>query len=137
MAIDLNAEIAGFEAEINSWFVNLQTEALTIYAKIVAGIDVAESDLAIVFKYVQNNGPTIVADLQEVLAIFQAVGVVVPGPVLIAANAAVAALNAIAVAQTAGQTTPQTAVAGIVAVEQAAQAKSQALLSVSTAAVKS
>jgi len=129
-------EVAGFEAQLTGWFVNVEQEAMTVFAKIVAGIDVAESELASLFSWIKTNGPTVVADLQQVLAIFQAVGIIIPNPVLIAANAAVAGLNAIAAAQAAGQLTPATAVAGVQAVQQAIAAKSTALLTAApTAAV--
>ena len=52
------------------------------------------------------------------------------GPVLLAANTAVAALNAIAAAQAAGKTSTQTVVAGVVAVQQAAAAKANAIVAV-------
>ena len=126
-------EVAGFEAQLTGWFVNVEQEAMTVFAKIVAGIDVAESELASLFSWIKTNGPTVVADLQQVLAIFQAVGIIIPNPVLIAANAAVAGLNAIAAAQAAGQLTPATAVAGVQAVQQAIAAKSTALLTAAPA----
>ena len=127
---------SNFFTQIQSWFVTTEQEVLTTYAKIIAEVPVLEAEVATALKWVQNNGPTIVTDLQEVLAIFSTVGVVVPGPVLLAANAAVMALNAIAAAQAAGKTSTQTVVAGVVAVQQAAAAKANAIAAVAGALPK-
>ena len=122
-----------FLTQLEGWFVTTEQEVLQIYAKVIAEVPILDAEIATVLKWVQNNAPAIVADLQQVLAIFSAVGVIVPGPVLLAANAAVAALNAIAAAQAAGKTSTQTVVAGVVAVQQAAAAKANAIVAVSAA----
>lgn len=87
-------------SSLTSWFTTTEQDVINVIADIKNGVAVAETDLTAALNWVAANAPTIVSDLQIVLGIAQAFGVVSPAT-LVAANAAVAALNAVAAAQNA------------------------------------
>lgn len=112
----------------NSWFTDIEgffttTEADVVktIAQIKQGVDVALSDIHNALRWVANNGPAIAQDIQQVLVVVQALGVINPQVELAisAANAAVVALNAFAAAEKAGKSDTNSVIQGYVAVKQA------------------
>ena len=114
--------------ELEGFFTTTETDVVNLIAKIKQGVDVAQNDIHGVVKWVANNAPAIASDIQQVLLIVQALGVVSPQVELAiaAANAAVVALNAFAAAQKAGQSDATSVIAGYTAVKQAQAAVAQA-----------
>ncbi len=79
----------------------VEAQVVQIIANIKADIEVAEADLIAGVKWLQTNAPQIVADLQLAVGFATAIGGAAVSPaVLIAANEAVAALNAVVAAGT-------------------------------------
>lgn len=118
-----------FITSFENWITTTEADVQEWIVQIKAGVAVAESDINAIAKWVASETPTIVADLQSVLAIVTAIGVGSNPDVALAieaANAAVTALNAFAAAQNAGKSTPTSVVAGYVAVKTAQSAAASA-----------
>lgn len=118
-----------------SWWSTTETDVVNLLAKVKADVAVAQKDIDAAVKWIASQTPTIVADLQIALKIAQMFGVVT-APEIVAANAAVAALNAFATAQSAGKTDIQSVATGYVAYTQAAAAVNSAKASSTESALK-
>ena len=108
-----------------SWWSTTEEDVVNILAKVKADVTVAQKDIDTAIKWISAQTPFIVADLQVALQIAQMFGVVT-APEVVAANAAVAALNAFADAQKIGKTDLQSVANGYVAYTQAAAAVNSA-----------
>lgn len=104
-----------------SWWSTTEKDIVNILAKVKGDAVVAQKDINSAMKWIAAQTPAIVGDLQVALQIAQMFGVVT-APEIVAANAAVAALNAFATAQNTGKTDLQSVANGYVAYTQAAAA---------------
>src|SRR6185369_9588842 len=107
---------------------------LQVAAHIKADVAVVEGDITTALKWVASNLPAIEKDLGEVVSVAQALAaaglITAPeiAPILVAAQAAVTALQAVANDVNAGKTNSQTIVDGVGAINSAAAAKAQIVL---------
>lgn len=104
-----------------NWWSTTEQDVIALIAKVNTDVVVAEKDVNNALKWIAAETPAIVGGLQTALQIASMFGVVT-APELAAANAAVAALNAFASAQTSGQNNVQSVVNGYIAYTQAASA---------------
>ena len=132
-----------FISEVESLFVTTEQDVVNWIADIKQGLAVAEADITNGLNWVASEVPNIVTALQATVGLVEQVGLASnPGvaAAIVAANVAVAGLNAFAAAQNAGAasgTSPLQAdaaalVAGFTAVKQ-----SQAAVALATAAAAS
>lgn len=109
-------------ASIASWWKTTEADVISVITKIKADAVIAEADVHEALNWVAAETPTILAGLQTALGLAEAVGVVT-APELMAANAAVAALNAFAEAHNSGTaglaTDAKSVISGYVAYTQA------------------
>ncbi len=122
-----------FWTSVQSFFVTTETDVLNLISQIKQGLAVVESDVTAALKWIANNTPQIVADLQQVVGIAETIGIAANPNVaaaITAANAAVTALNAFAAASNNGATNTQAVLAGYTAVKQAQAAAASAAAAV-------
>jgi hypothetical protein len=125
----MTISISGFTTALWNFIDETETDVLTVITQIKADVVVAESDINSALHWVASNVPAITADIQQVLAIAEEIGIASNPDVAVAitaANVAVTALNAFASASNSGQSNTQAVIAGYVAVKQAQAASSSA-----------
>jgi hypothetical protein len=134
MATSFTQWLANVETSIENAVATTEADIQVWVAKIQSGLGLLETDLAAGLKWVAAHAPTIVADLQGVLVLAQAIpGLQIPAAAITATTAAAAALTAVATAENAGQTSGQTLVSAYNAVVNATAAKSTILQAVTSA----
>ena len=107
-----------------SWFTTAEADVLKIIQVIKTEEQILASDISKALKWVADNTPQIAADIQQVLSLVQAVGIVNPEveAAIATANTAVSALNAYAASYKSGSGTPQAVLAGVAAYKNAQSA---------------
>jgi hypothetical protein len=106
----------------------VETDVLLTIEKIKQEAIVAESEISAALRWIASNTPAITADIQQVLGLVQVVGIANPQveAAVVAANAAVGALNVYAAAYNKGTGTAASVIAGYSAFKQAQAAAATA-----------
>lgn len=120
-----------------SFWTTAESDVQAFITKLQQGLTWAQTELDSALGWVVNNTPAIVTDIEKAIGFASAVGVSTNPEVaaaIVAAQAAITALNAVASAKTSGASDIQTLLAGYTAVKQA-QAASASATAGTTAAV--
>lgn len=128
-----------FWDSVKGFFVTAEADVIAIVVKAKQEIDLVAHEIDLALGWIANNTPAIVADIEQVLGIVQAIGIVNPQveAAVTAAHEAVAALDVFATAYKNGSGSAQSVVAGYAALQQAKAAAAAAKsVAVSTPAVK-
>lgn len=107
---------------ISNFFAYTEADVVKILVAIKTDAAVIEADVSKALKWVAGNAPAIAADIEEVVSVVTQLGVTSNPEVaaaVVAANAAVSALNAFSVSYTSGTGSAQALVNGYIAVKQA------------------
>lgn len=125
-----------FLTSLQNYITETEADVLKVITAIKADAAIVQADLMAAEHWIASNTPTIAANIQQVLALVEEVGVGSNPEVALAvtaANVAVTALNAFASASNTGATPTQAVVAGYVAVKQAQSAVSSAMAATAAA----
>ena len=117
-----------FWSGIQQFFIVTEKDVIAIILKVREEAELAAHEISAALGWIADNTPAIAADIQEVLSIVQAIGIVDPRVDLAvtAAHEAIAALDAYATAYKSGTGTAQAVVSGYAALKQAQGAAAQA-----------
>jgi hypothetical protein len=126
----------GITMSFLSFLETVESDVVNVVIAISQAQAVAANDIDNALGWIVNNAPAIATDIQTVTSIVRAVGITNPGieATVLAANAAVAALNTFATAQASGQSSASAVIAGYSAYKQAQGAAAQAVASATSSA---
>lgn len=116
-------------SEIENWLTESEPKVLSLIVQIERDVQIAESDISAAMKWIAQQAPSISTDIQNVVALVMEIGLgsnPTISAAVVAANTAVAALNAYAQAYNSDSGTAQAVVQGYLAVQQARAASAQA-----------
>jgi hypothetical protein len=123
-----------FSFNLTNFFTTTEADVVALIAKVAAGVQLAEADIDRGLKWIAGEVPSIVSALQTAVGLAQTVSLVDPAE-LVAANAAVQALNAFAAAENSGKSDATSVVNGYVAYKSAMSAVATASASAAKAAL--
>lgn len=121
--------VTAAEGKVASWFVTTEANVQAVIVLVQKDIAVIEADVDAALKWVANNTPTIVSYVEAVIGFASQVGLSstpAGAAAVLAAQTAIATLNAVAQAQNTGASDIQTLLAGYAAIKQAQGAASSA-----------
>jgi hypothetical protein len=131
--------MTSFLTNLENFFQTTEADIVAIVIDIKNGLAVAESDINTAMKWFAAQIPGIVSGIQQVESVAQQLGVTNNAEVaagIVAANAAVAALNAFAASENSGASNTSAVVAGFIAVKQSQAAAASAAAAAAGAPVK-